>query len=459
MRMVASVAVGVALMCVAAGGANAQDWKQWVPKLPGSPRSHQKEGARGLMPVAMRLRARNESPRAAHVIRVRVWAAADFRRQTREWQSRFRRLIDRVNTAGRDWPGLQFEIVDQRNWTRESSEGAMAGLLDELAKMDSGDDVDLVVGLVAALPVFPGSIDNIGMARLFSRHMVMRSLHDLAEYDAVRRWFDTFTDAEREAILAERKLHKEQVIFLHEWAHTLGVIHVKREAGIMNPAYDASMSGFDETEGRLIEAALRHRAEDGARWFEGTAREVRAIVAESPDRDWDPRDQQELIEILAAPTATVAQKAGPPAPRDAPALPVEPPLGAAEHAAIAEALAFARAGKHDAAWAALAPIESKHPRSPEAKLAACELTAHHPSPAARAALTEVACAAAAALAPRDPRPFVILADMYASGGVADRAEAPLARARELIDAGGADAEAARLYALALAKAKRAAAHH
>ena len=99
--------------------------------------------------------------------------------------------------------------------------------------MDAGDDVDLVVGLVAALPVFPGSVDNIGMGKLFSKHMVMRSLHDLAEYDVVRSWFDTFTESEKEAILAARKLHKEQVIFLHEWAHTLGLIHVKREAGIM----------------------------------------------------------------------------------------------------------------------------------------------------------------------------------------------------------------------------------
>ena len=62
--------------------------------------------------------------------------------------------------------------------------------------------------------------------------MVLRSLHDLAEFDAVRRLFDTFTDSERDAIVAARKLHKEQVIFVHEWAHTLGLIHVRRPSGV-----------------------------------------------------------------------------------------------------------------------------------------------------------------------------------------------------------------------------------
>jgi hypothetical protein len=468
MRTMMRLCIALPLVCGWAGRANAQDWKQWVPKLPSSPRSEQKEGARHLMPATMKLRAADEAPRAPHVIRVRVWAAADFRRQTREWQSRFRRLVERVNASGRDWPGLRFEVVEQRNWTRESSEGAINGLVEELAKLDPGDDVDLVVGLVAALPVFPGSIDNIGMAKLFSRHMVMRSLHDLAEYDAVRRWFDTFTDSERDAILAARKLHKEQVIFLHEWAHTLGLIHVKRAAGIMNPAYDASMSAFDETEARIIDAALRHRAEDGPRWLDGSARELRAIVEATPDGDWDPRDRKELLAMLAPSGATRTASYSPPPSTPPPAAPAsgsaEEPLGDAERATVAQALALGRAGKNDEAWHALAPIEAKHPRSAEIKLAACELTSLHPSGAARATLTEVACKAAAELAPRDPRPHLFIADLYLGAGDASRAQLPLARAGELIESFAADAACWRFYALTLEKAhqptlaERAAAH-
>jgi len=120
--------VVAALVIAVAGRANAQDWKQWVPKLPSSPRSEQKESARHLMPASMKLHGSGAAPREPRVIRVRVWAAADFRRQTREWSSRFRRLVERVNGAARDW---RFEVVEQKSWPRESSEGGLDSLVEE----------------------------------------------------------------------------------------------------------------------------------------------------------------------------------------------------------------------------------------------------------------------------------------------------------------------------------------
>ena len=289
--------------------------------------------------------------------------------------------------------------------------------------------------------------------------MVMRSLHDLAEYDVVRSWFDTFTESEKEALLAARKLHKEQVIFLHEWAHTLGLIHVKREAGIMSPAYDASMSGFDETELRYIDAALGRRSD-----------ELRAIVESSPDADWDPRDRRQLLgwlQQLTAPRTASTQPMAPPPPMPTTTQPPQgeskgrararageaaraeiaanegKPLADADRAALAEALALGRAGKHDDAWQRLAAIEGKHPRNAEVKLAACELTARHPSGAARATLTEVACHAAAELAPSDPRPYLWLADLYLGAGDTARAQPSLARAAELLGNAVATAAVAR----------------
>jgi len=49
------------------------------------------------------------------------------------------------------------------------------------------------------------------------------------------------------------------VVFLHEWAHTMGLIHAPREARIMNPAYDHTQSEMSETEARMIELALSAR--------------------------------------------------------------------------------------------------------------------------------------------------------------------------------------------------------
>ena len=303
------------VVTLASAPAFAQGWKEWMPKLPSSPGSVQHDAARRMAPASMQLRPSSERAATTRIVRVRVWAAADYRRQTVEWQSRFRRLVDRVNALCRTWPGVRFEVVDIRDWERDSQQPSMAALVGDLAAADPGDDVDLVIGLVAALPIFPGAIENIGMARYFSKHVVMRGLHELAEYDELRRQFDTLTDRERESLLAARKLHKEQVIFLHEWAHTLGLIHNRRPSAIMSPAYDGDQVGFDATEARLLDVALRHRADDGPRWRETTAAELRALVERSPDPDWDAQDRKELLAMVtpvaraAPPSATTAKQA------------------------------------------------------------------------------------------------------------------------------------------------------
>ncbi|HEX4462805.1 MAG TPA: hypothetical protein VIA18_32755, partial [Polyangia bacterium] len=318
--------LGLMLAC-SSSRASAQSWKEWVPSLPSSPGSRQHDAARRMTPAQLRLGPPHATVLPARTIRVRILAAADYRRQTVEWQSRARRLVDHVNALCRAWPAVTFEIVDIRGWETESRERSMSALVDDLATVDPGDDVDLVVGLVAALPVFPGTIENLGMARYFSKHMVMRGLHDLTEYDVLHREFDTLSERERDALLAARKVHKEEVIFIHEWAHTLGLIHIRQPAGIMNPAYDSEQLGFDEIEARFLEIALRHRSDDGPRWREGTAADLRALLAETTDPDWEPRDRQELVTRLSARAPAVATRAQEPARTIATKAPDNAPLG------------------------------------------------------------------------------------------------------------------------------------
>ena len=283
----------------------------------------------------------------------------------------------------------------------------------------------------------------------------MRSLHDLAEYDLLHKEFDTLTDGERDTLLAARKVHKEQVIFLHEWAHTLGVIHAQRASAIMNPAYDASMAGFDAVEAQLLDAALRHRASDGAGWRAPTATEFRSIIDATPDADWDPRDRQQLVALVAPTRGDLSGEA------------LHGGLAAARAGvdiAVAVDIAAAAAGRRAArrrgsrraratrcAWrrrAATTTPGSGWRRSRRTTRAAprcawplCELAWRHPSGAARAALAEVACRGAIELAPADPRPHLYLADIYLSGGDAARARAPLEAAAEALAAASvADAD-------------------
>ncbi len=66
-------------------------------------------------------------------LRVRVWAARDFRRQTIGWQSHFRRLVERVNQRVRRWPAVHFEVVELKDWDRDSTDKIDA-LLTALAR-------------------------------------------------------------------------------------------------------------------------------------------------------------------------------------------------------------------------------------------------------------------------------------------------------------------------------------
>ena len=464
-RAAATLTLGVALT-LSSRAALAQSWKEWMPSLPSTPGSRQHEAARRMTPVPLQLRPPSASGGALpeRTVRVRVLAAADYRRETVEWQSRARRLIDRVNALCRDWPAVHFEIVEIRGWETESRARSMSALVGDLATADSGDDVDLVVGLVAALPVFPGTIENLGMARYFDKHMVMRGLHDLTEYDELHRQFDTLSERERDALLAARKLHKEQVIFLHEWAHTLGLIHVRRPSGIMNPAYDSEQSGFDATEARFLEIALRHRGDDGARWRDGTAADLRALLAETSDADWDPRDRQELMTRLV-PTRVPPVTTRATAEKAPPVVPVvnEGPLNDADRAGLAEARALARHDHYDEALRALGAIEARHPRHPEVRLAVCELAWRHAPGPARTALAEATCRPLTEPTSREPRPFLYLTDVYFGDGDEGKALATMTRAQELL-AGAADADAWTLLASTLQKARlptlatRAAAH-
>jgi hypothetical protein len=406
---------GMVVALLVAAEARAQEWRDWLPPIPRSERGRQGDAAKKMIPEALRLRPPSASDRAPVTIRVRAWAAADYRRQTADWQARFRRILERVDGATRGWPGVRFELAETREWDRESSERSMGALVDELCRMDPGADGELVVGLVAAMPVFPGAIDNIGMARFRSRCMVMRALHDLAEYDYLRGAFDALTAGERDAIMSKRKVHKEQVIFLHEWAHTLGLVHAKRFQSIMNPSYDSAMRGFSDEEAGVIERVLARAGDD----------EVRAFVEKRQDPDWEPRDRQLLMTLFGA---------RPPPPKRVP--PPPRPLDDKDRAMLGEAIELERAGSFQAAWDRVARLESKRPRDAELRLLECRLAFRRPQDAARASIIELACGAAAQLAPAAPEPILFLADAHLRAGERDRAGADLDRAEKLLDGAG-----------------------
>ena len=71
------------------------------------------------------------------------------------------------------------------------------------------------------------SFHDLGCARVLGRHFVLRGMTSIAELQDFNRLFPKLDNDEREALYGRRKTHKELSIFLHEWAHTLGALHVQ----------------------------------------------------------------------------------------------------------------------------------------------------------------------------------------------------------------------------------------
>ena len=148
---------------------------------------------------------------------------------------------------------------------------------------------------------------------------------------------------------SQRKAHKEVVIFLHEWGHTLGLLHHEDPAVIMNPSYDR----------------IRRRSAPSSRarstWCSGAASsdrprpipEVAALESFLTDAPSDEGSDRDRAQLLDSDPPARARRA--PARRSrAPSMPT-----AVTHAQIEQynrAVASANAGRTEEAWADLAPV-------------------------------------------------------------------------------------------------------
>jgi hypothetical protein len=167
---------------------------------------------------------------------------------------------------------LDVSFVD---WQRREGGGQdLRDVLGELVDVDAGVDVDWVIGLCAAPARFTTSHHDLGMATLLGKHFVVRDMNDAVEAREIARVFPDMGEADRLRLYAARKAHKELVVFLHEWAHTLGALHERGDGRLMGDAYSHEASTFSESEAGVIERALAIRA------IPGDTREAREARAE-----------------------------------------------------------------------------------------------------------------------------------------------------------------------------------
>lgn len=183
---------------------------------------------------------------AVRTAKLRVWADDDFRAQNLHWEHVFGEQLDYANAVLEPVLGLHL-IADYRAWDFRAPAGStLADDLHALEQRDPGDDVLAVIGLTSSLSLVTATFEQLGLATMPGRHVVLRGYADLEERSAFARAFPDLSPDEREAGLEARRRHKTTVTLLHELAHDLGADHEDEPDTIMNATYSDHATAFSE---------------------------------------------------------------------------------------------------------------------------------------------------------------------------------------------------------------------
>lgn len=340
----------------------------------------------------------------ARVLRVRVYADVDHRARSLHWERGFAAWLERASDAVRGPLGVTFELESARAWERRDSAGPLEPVLGELEALDAGEDVDLVLGLVAAPTSFSGAQHELGFARVLGRHCVLRGLGGELPVEARQRL--------------------EVAVLLHEWAHTLGAPHVRDGLGWMSPKYDAGQTGFDARTLALLGAGLRYlpgarvELEPQKAW----ARELRGVVEPLTGPAWEGPERDFLLEWTERVRASDVVLGPEGTPRS---------LTPLERQRLAEVIALDKAGRTELAAELLEPLAVRHPRDERVQLLACYLAVHL-TPGLDA--TRERCERAVARFPREPSLRMNVALLHLHAGRFDEARDSLVAARRNLEA-------------------------
>jgi hypothetical protein len=338
----------LALLAAFAGAGRAEDAKKKAGLFDfetwKTPVGRERDAAKTLAPGQLDLEPLGRFEEPPRTLRLRVYADRDYRGGVLRWQTKVRGEIDRVNHVVEPLFNVRFEIESLREWDRAHAGVPLEAVLGELEALDGARDVDWVLGFVTPFRGVASSIHEIGMARLSSRSFVLRAMDDDEEGRALEREFSMLPDGEREKLYDDRKAHKELVVFLHEWAHSMGALHAGERAAIMNPLYDPKQAAFSDFEKRLIGLVLDARTRDRTRPYPESAA-LASLVEAAPRDEGSDKERAGLVQLLGArgdgtaPRATANVAPGKPAAPGAGAA----PTNAAARATIDRAIARVRA--------------------------------------------------------------------------------------------------------------------
>ena len=307
-----------------------------------------------------------------YVGKIRVYVSRAYQEQRSDWKSQLTKVVRSANDILGPAFAVELEIIDTQGWAPACDPSDLMACLAELAEYDPADDVDWVVGLVAATPRFTVKFEDLGMASMPGRHFVLRDLYDPAEKEAIDEMFPKMAPSRRTEIYRERKRHKRLVVFLHEWAHTLGALHTRRDEVILYPAYDSEASSFSDENARLIDASLKDRFP-----FDPSYSSLREFLSETKSEIWWPGAREELLGALSM---SGGYAGGPSAPAQVTISGSDDVLlegvTPEDRARYAEAKKRYEADDLDGSWKLLAPLLRAYPDCYAIQHFGCSLAMH-----------------------------------------------------------------------------------
>jgi hypothetical protein len=322
------------------------DFETWK-----APVTRERDAAKQLAPGTLDLTPAPGRSAELRAIRVRIYADRDYQSLVYRWQSRARAQIERIDAVVGAVFGVRFEIESLREWDRSHFGMPLEAIGKDLEALDPASDVDLVIGLATPLRGVATSIHQIGLAGLCSRHFVIRGMDDEQEMLALDANYKLLSPAERARLYGDRKAHKEVVVFLHEWGHTLGLLHNEDRTIVMNPAYDPQQSAFSEFEKRVVMLAVDRRLGHRGEPFPEAA-DLAALLATAPTDEGSEAERRNLLAFVQSRARGRNTDGGGPMAAAAGST----DLSAAEVQAFNQAVAAVNAGRAEEAWTLLAPI-------------------------------------------------------------------------------------------------------
>jgi predicted Zn-dependent protease len=221
-----------------------------------------------------------------------------------------------------------------------------------------------------------------------------------AEMDAINASLNLLSQADREQLSRQRRLHKETAVLLHEWAHTLGAVHDRSPQSLMAPTYDKSETSFSDASARIVGLGLDFRDAPGSR--ELWAKKYREELTRPTASFWDVAERDHALaiaeKILGGGAATPAPVA---------ALPPE------DAKRLEEATRLEKSGNAGRALRSLMPLIDRYPRSDEVQGLACTLLQET---GASQGSTLTGCARAAALPDAPPEVLLLTAQLQLGAG-------------------------------------------